>query len=333
MQSNSSILLQELSIGYKTGKQEKQILPKLNMSIDKGELVALVGENGAGKSTLLRTIAKLQAPLNGTISFKNKQLSEWTRKDFARLVSFVSTEWINISNIKVEDLVALGRFPYTSWFGNLQQNDFDYVNQALEMVGMKAKAKKYFSELSDGERQRVMIARTLAQDTPIIIMDEPTAFLDLPNKYEIAHLLFRLTREQNKTILFSIHDLSIAMKEADKLWLINKNELIEGAPEDLILNRQLIDAFSINKLEFNSDTGEFYVPRKKGTDISINGKGEYFNWTVKALERLEFNVSCNKEATLSVKVDERNQSWIVTKGKNKSTCNSIYELSLTLKHI
>jgi iron complex transport system ATP-binding protein len=331
MSIEKNISLESLSIGYGSGSKRKSILSNLNLFIRKGELLALVGSNGSGKSTLLRTISGLQAVLSGEVIIEGKRIDAWSRKEFAKIVAFVSTEWIHISNLKVRDLIALGRYPHTSWFGNLKTEDHKYVNEALEMVGMSHKAEDYFNELSDGERQRIMIARTLAQDTPIIVMDEPTAFLDLPNKYEIAHLLFRLSREKGKTILFSIHDLNIAMKEADRIWLINDRQLIEGAPEDLILNRELIKAFAVNNLEFDISSGEFFVPRKKGISIALLGSGERFDWTKKALERLEFDVDCNKSGETTVLVDDLNKQWIATINNNSVTCNSIYELSLTLK--
>jgi iron complex transport system ATP-binding protein len=237
------IQTRHLSVGYRSGSQTRAILNNLEVSVNQGELIGIIGQNGIGKSTLLRTIARLQEPLDGDVFVYGQTLESFSRNKFAQKVSFVSTETLKLNHCTVRQLVSFGRSPYTNWFGHLTTEDEAMVSEAIEMVGILPLASRYINEISDGERQRVMIARTLAQDTEIIILDEPTAFLDMPNKYEVIHLLGELTRKKKKTILFTSHDLNIAMREADRLWLISPGAFVDGAPEDLVLHHAISGLF------------------------------------------------------------------------------------------
>ncbi|RLD63816.1 MAG: ABC transporter ATP-binding protein [Bacteroidetes bacterium] len=325
------INITDLDVGYIFSKKKnKTIHADINLSSFKGELTALIGKNGIGKSTLLRTICNLQKSLNGNIEIFNKEISQYSQNDLAKRISFVSTEAINVGYMKVFDFVALGRFPYTNWIGKLTNKDVELVREALALVKMDAFAQKYLNEISDGERQRVMIARTLAQDTDIIILDEPTAFLDMPNKYEIVHLLNHLTKTKNKTIIFSSHDIDIAMSQCDKMWLMFDNSIIEGAPEDLILNNIFSEIFENTNLNFNINTGEFKTINHTNNHIGLIGEGIYFFWTKKALERMGFIVNRNKSVSnkIVIKTDNQNTKWML-EGK-EIVFNSIYELSQNL---
>lgn len=326
--------IENLEIGYPLKKGTNNVLFKdINISGKSGELIALVGKNGIGKSTLLRNIAGLQKSINGNISFYERSITRYKRTDFARLVSFVSTEIINVSNFKVFDLVALGRFPHTNWFGKLKTNDVIRSSRALEMVGMNKFVHKNINEISDGERQRVMIARTLAQDTKIIVLDEPTAFLDLPNKYEIVHLLNNLSKKEDKTIIFSTHDLNIAIQEADKIWLMIDDIILEGAPEDLILNETFNRIFENSNLNFDKIKGDFRMKRQHTEKIGLTGDGLFYNWTKKALERLGFSVSKGIVEKQNIELEIRNDycTWKLINDNEKHIFNSIYDLSLYLK--
>lgn len=335
MVKNDNILtIDKLSIGYqKTKKEGLTLFNNINLSGREGELIALIGKNGIGKSTLLRNIAGLQNALKGDILFSNQKIQTIKRNEFARLVSFVSTEIVNVSNLKVFDLVALGRFPHTNWLGKLKEEDILQSLKALEMVGMKSFINKNVNEISDGERQRVMIARTLAQDTKIIVLDEPTAFLDLPNKYEIVHLLNHLSKNENKTILFSTHDLNIAIQEADKIWLMLENEIIEGAPEDLIISDTLNRVFKESNLNFDKLKGDFRIKRKHAKKIGLTGEGLPYNWTRKALERLNFTIDKGNTSINYVEVNQDNNVlyWKFKNENDTFVFESIYELSLYLK--
>jgi len=217
--------------------------------------------------------------------------------------------------------------------GKLQTKDILKSNTAIDMVGMTSYLNANVNEISDGERQRVMIARTLAQDTKVIVLDEPTAFLDLPNKYEIVHLLNKLSKDENKTIIFSTHDLNIAIQEADKIWLMLDDYIIEGAPEDLILNDKFNKLFQDSNLNFDKVKGDFRMKKKHHVEIALKGEGIYYTWTKKALERLGYLViKDNKsDSYIEIKSDNNRVYWLLKSEKDDFKFDSIYDLSLHLK--
>lgn len=330
------LLTSDLEIGFILNNHKKEIVYSgINVSAAKGELVALIGQNGIGKSTLLRTLANLQKSLSGEILIKGTEISEFKRIEAARLISFVSTEPVRIANLKVFDLVALGRFPHTNWAGRLKQRDRQLVQQAIRLAGLEGFEQKSVSEISDGERQRAMIARTLAQETGIMILDEPTAFLDLPGKYEIIQILNDLASNTEKTIIFSTHDLNIAMHRADKIWLMLPHEIVSGAPEDLVLNNRFADIFKDSDLQFDIHKGDFLLPVDFKGEIGLFGKGLAGLWTKKALERIGLKVTEAGKQEYIVTVREKDgviQLCLKT-GDKKNEFGSIYQLSLYLKSI
>jgi iron complex transport system ATP-binding protein len=317
--------LSNLSVGYR----RRAILNHLNLSATECELVALIGRNGVGKSTLMRTIARLQPAISGEVIVAGKPLGQYSRSELAGLLSIVSTEPVGVSHLTVRQLVSFGRFPHTNWIGKLTAEDSTLVEEAMRLVGVTPLADKNLYEISDGERQRAMIARTLAQDTRLILLDEPTAFLDMPNKYEVIHLLHRLTRTKRKTILFSTHDLDIAIQEADKLWLMIGDTLYEGAPEDLILNHQLARVFEGTKLHFDDHKGRFNIKREDMQPIILAADGKYFYWTGKALERLGYAVQkCEDGQRADVVVSgEPSTRWTLYHHRRHIQFTSVYELS------
>jgi iron complex transport system ATP-binding protein len=334
--SDNILSIENLGIGYGSADSiRNMVFSGINLQAKKGENIAVIGRNGIGKSTLLRTIGRLQKPLNGSVLIKGNEINHFTKQDFARLVSFVSTEIIRISNFRIFDLVSLGRFPYTGWIGKLGKNDYNIVNESICQVGIADLKHKLINEVSDGERQRAMIARALAQDTEIIVLDEPTAFLDLPSKYEIIRLLNELTVNKGKTIIFSSHDLNITLQEADKIWLMETNKIAEGAPEDLILNKDIYSLFDNSGMTFNIESGDFRLAREKPGKISITGKGIVKYWTMRALERIGYEICDEVKEDLNVKIDDNKKSaeWILMRKGNKIKCNSIYKLTLHLRSI
>jgi iron complex transport system ATP-binding protein len=328
MEGKKEILsFESLLIGYSSGKNRKILLPPLNARAYKGELIAVIGQNGIGKSTLLRTITGLQNALGGTVIIDGKPMDRYSRIDFARSIGYISTEPVRVSNMKVFDLVALGRFPHTDWLGKLTGRDHDIIMDAIEKVGMHFFINRYIIELSDGERQRVMIARVLAQDTDILVMDEPTAFLDIKSKYEIVHLLHDLSKKRGKTIIFSTHDLNIAVSEADKVWLILKDSFEEGAPEDLIIGGAFDELFKDSLVRFNQTDGSFKFRNEFKGNINIKGEGISRLWTEKALNRAGYSVSDkNEELVVEVIKGPDGTRWILENNNTKNEFSSVYDL-------
>lgn len=249
------IRLNDLTIGY----GHRILLQHASATIPAGELVALVGRNGTGKSTLLRAIAGLGERLGGEIRLDGHSLETLSPQQLATTVSFVTTERVRIPNLRCEDVVALGRAPYTNWIGRVQEQDKAIVERSLELVGMAAFAGKTMDRMSDGECQRVMIARALAQDTPIILLDEPTSFLDLPNRYELCTLLRRLTHDHRKCILFSTHELDIALSLCDSIALIDPPVLRYLPTPDMACSGYIERLFSNSFVTFDTESGTIKV--------------------------------------------------------------------------
>lgn len=235
------IRLENISLGYGT----RTLLGEVSAHFAEGQLTALVGRNGAGKSTLLRALAGLESLQSGAITIGGSSIAELDGAEAARRVAFVATDKVRIANLPCEDLVALGRAPYTNWIGRLQAVDREIVADALAKVGMSDFARKTMDRMSDGECQRVMIARALAQQTPVILLDEPTAFLDMPNRYELCRLLQRLAHDEQKTIIFSTHELDIATKMCDTIALIDTPKLLHLPAAEMVASGSIERLFGI----------------------------------------------------------------------------------------
>ncbi|WP_027450192.1 ABC transporter ATP-binding protein [Xylanibacter brevis] len=231
--SNISVQLRQLSIGYKQKHQQKLVAQGIDATIAEGQLTCLLGANGIGKSTLLRTLAAFQPPLQGEILLDGKPLGHYSDSQLSRRVGVVLTEKPHIRNMSVSELVGLGRAPYTGFWGRLNHEDRTIVNESLSQVGIQSLAHRMVDTLSDGERQKVMIAKALAQQTPIIYLDEPTAFLDFPSKVEMMQLLRRLAHQMQKTVFLSTHDFELALQVADVLWLMEPQSLHIGTARQL----------------------------------------------------------------------------------------------------
>jgi iron complex transport system ATP-binding protein len=227
------VVLQNLSIGYLTKGNEKVVASGLNAAIHRGELTCLLGRNGIGKSTLLRTLSAFQPALGGEVMMDTTSLTTLTDKERSRLIGIVLTEKPDVQNMTVEELVGMGRSPYTGFWGTLDSDDKAIVREAIRLVGVESLTGRMIHTLSDGERQKVMIAKALAQQTPIIYLDEPTAFLDFPSKVEMMQLLRRLATEEQKIIFLSTHDVELSLQLADCIWLMEPGMLSVGTSRQL----------------------------------------------------------------------------------------------------
>lgn len=213
--------LHDVTIGYRG----KVVAKGLTATLRRGELTCLIGRNGTGKSTLMRTMAALQKPLGGTVTIDGKDIATMTARQRARLIGIVTTERVEVQNMTVWDMVAMGRSPYTGFFGRLSEQDKEIIETSLRMMHMETFSQRSINSLSDGERQKVMIAKTLAQQTPVVFLDEPTAFLDYPSKIETMQTLQTLCHDSGIAMLLSTHDLDIALKHCDNVWTISEETL------------------------------------------------------------------------------------------------------------
>ena len=310
-----------LSVGYKG----RTVLSSLNLNLNKGQLTCLLGPNGSGKSTLIRTLAGIQKPLLGMVTLQEKSLREVGPKALAKQLSLVLTDRVTPGNLTVYGLVSLGRFPYTTWMGSLTGEDKDVIQWALEITGTMQFANRHIGELSDGEKQKVMIARALAQQTDLIILDEPTAHLDSPNRIEIFHLLRELVSSGHRAILISTHDIDTAIANADKLWLVANQSISQGAPEDLVLDGRLEKAFTKECLSFNYSLGRFEKAiNNNGLKVLIKGSSLSAHWTESALRRAGFQpVEHLPQVTIEVLDDGSTRKWILN---NQLEITTIEEL-------
>ena len=270
------------------------MLDGLTLTLYEGELVSLLGANGAGKSTLLRTVAGLQPPLEGEILLGGKPMAKYGSRKLSKLISIVSTERTNAGGLTVRELVGLGRQPHTGFLGRLDDGDKAVVADAMQSVGIAHKAENFVTELSDGERQKAMIAKALAQESPIIILDEPTAFLDAVNRVEMLQLLHSLSREKRKSILLSSHDVAQSLALSDRLWLLSTDGKVESiVPEDAVLQGKMSALFGPGDVKFDTSTGEFVHVQEGGHEIAVSGEERLAHWCRNALRRNGFNIVGN----------------------------------------
>ncbi len=292
MNEDIFIACKGVSIGYRE-RASATIVVKNDITVHalKGEMVAVIGGNGIGKSTLLKTIAGFQPALDGELLVRNRPVAEFTAAELALEMSFVSTEIVRVANLTVRDMVGLGRFPYTDWFGQLSEMDQAVIDKAILQVGLSGYEDRFINRISDGERQRAMIARALAQDTKIMVLDEPTAYLDISNKYEIVRILHRLANEEGKCIIFSTHDLNTALTMADRIWLMLNDKVVEGIPEEVACDGHLDALFPNNHhLQFDAEKGDFRIKRESRGEVQLTASGLEQILAKKALERLGFEV-------------------------------------------
>ncbi len=320
-----------LSIGYGAGGPRARILARgLNLTLHAGSLVCLLGPNGAGKSTLIRTLAGLHPPLAGEVRLMGERVHDLPPLEIARRLSVVLTERVEVGMLSVRSMVALGRHAYTGWAGQLSERDEHVVTGAIQAVGAMALVSRMMDELSDGERQKVMIARALAQEPALILLDEPTAFLDLPRRVEIMQVLRRLTHTTGKAVLLSTHDLDLALRMADEIWLMAADgTLVAGVPEDLVLNGTFADVFQGDGVAFDSAAGTFRIAAEGTIPVFVSGPDPARMWTRRALIRAGFAV-CETPQESAAQVDIC-QGWLVSIGSHITVCDSIQHLLAHLR--
>ncbi|MBX9808511.1 MAG: ABC transporter ATP-binding protein [Flavobacteriaceae bacterium] len=257
----NKIILQasKISIGYTSRKAKNIIASDIDLSLEKGKLIALIGANGIGKSTLLRTITGIQKPLSGTVFLNEKNIHELDALTLAQNLSVVLTEKLPPSNLTVWELIALGRQPYTNWIGTLTDNDIAKINEAIELTQIGDLTQKRHYEISDGQLQIVLIARALAQDTPLIILDEPTTHLDLSHKVVLFKLLKKLTQETGKCILFSTHDIDMSIQLSDEMIIMTPEKTVQDQPCNLISKGSFNSLFQNENIVFDSKKGKFVI--------------------------------------------------------------------------
>lgn len=258
---HNALKVTDLNIGYKNKKKSISIFKDINFEIPKGELIGVVGPNGIGKSTLLRTLARMQPALNGSIIISKKEINSLSATDLANQLSVVLTEPPISKNLTVTELVSLGRQPYTSWIGKLSSKDEEFIQYSLTVTDTLKLSKKKCFELSDGQLQRVMIARALAQDTPIILLDEPTTHLDLYHRAYILKLLKKLTKEFRKTIIFSSHEIDLAIQLSDKMLVMTQDMLHFNTPDHLIDSNCFKNLFPSETIHFDPEMKRFTIKK------------------------------------------------------------------------
>lgn len=322
----------DLTVGYRKGNSTSPVISGLNLSLSRGKLVALIGANGIGKSTLLRTLVGNQPPLEGEVSISGIRIGEISRKDLSLLLGIVNTERTQAGALTVREVVSLGRQPYTGFLGILSKNDKSIVEKAMQDAGILHKASSFLAELSDGERQKVMIAKALAQCTPIIILDEPTAFLDVASRMETMLLLHNLAHKQNKAVLLSSHDLSQSMMLADELWLVtNDQKIISGNTEDVVLSGAMDSIFASSIISFDLLQGDFCINLDSQYDIKLNCNDKILKkWIGNALKRNGYGISNDEACKNEITAISPNEITVST-AQGSIKANSISDMIAIIK--
>jgi iron complex transport system ATP-binding protein len=307
--------------------RRKVLLKNLNLDVYAGDIIAILGSNGVGKSTLIKTLCNLHNPLNGNVYINKRNIQDLSQKQIAESLSVVLTDHLANENMSVFETVSFGRYPFTNWIGKLSENDIEIINTAIEDVGMSDFIDRKLYSLSDGEKQRVLIAKALAQESPLILLDEPIAHLDLVNRIEVLKLLRRFAKKKNIAVLLSIHELDLAIQSADKLWLLKTDQSVDvGAPEDIIIDDKILTLFKETNLVFDKYLGRFEMPYESTKSfVNLEYNDSYiYNWTLKALQKSGYQLSNNSDVKL--KINAEKQLWkLYYQGENQ-TFSSISNL-------
>lgn len=332
MSGKKEILLraENLRIGYLLGKKEIKVCDGMNFELKRGELVVLLGPNGAGKSTLLRTLSSSLQPLSGNVFYSGRLLKNISQRDLSRKISVVLTDHTQAGGLTVSELVSLGRQPYTGFFGRLKARDLRLVDEAINSVGLSFKSNSYMAELSDGERQKAMIAKALVQETDVLLLDEPAAFLDVASKLELMALLRQIAVERNCAVLFSSHDVEQALTLSDKLWLMSRDGLLCGCTEDMVLQGHLSDLFRSNNVRFDLGSGVYRLCSDTSASVSVKAQDlSLLFWAKNALLRNGYGITDG--LAVEIAIDLKSKDCIEIKTKNSIVvCKSFEEMLETI---
>lgn len=328
----AALQTRDLAVGYRTRRTRRAVLERVNVVAQPGELVCLLGPNGIGKSTLLRTLARMQPALWGEIELGGTQLHSLSPADLARRLGVVLTERVAVEALASRRLVELGRYPHSGWLGSLTGHDREVVEWAIDAVGASHLADRDFNRLSDGERQRVMVARALAQEPLVLILDEPTAFLDVPSRVELMGLLRRLTRESSLAVILSSHDLELSLRTADVIWLLLPGgEVVTGAPEDIILTGGIADAFEGRQIRFQPEERSFrWLTGDRGAAV-VRGEGLHAAMARAVLEREGYSIQDRSPDSHIVKVTVSEGGWQLEDGQGTVTGGDFRSLAVHLR--
>jgi iron complex transport system ATP-binding protein len=321
----------DLAVGYRIHRSRRAVLEHVNLAAHSGELVCLLGPNGIGKSTLLRTLARMQPVLWGSVELGGSSLSSITHIQLARRLGVVLTERVAVEALPVRRIVELGRYPHSGWFGRITDRDRVAIEWAIDAVGARHLADRDFSHLSDGERQRVMIGRALAQEPVLLILDEPTAFLDVPSRVELMGLLRQLTRERPLAVVVSTHDLELALRTADVVWLVMPGgELVAGAPEDVVLAGNVAQAFEGRQVRFHPEERSFRLLSGDRGEAVVHGTGLRAALAAAVLEREGYAVT-NTAAPGAPAVDAHEAGWRLTNDQTERSGADFASLAACLR--
>ena len=318
-----------LSIGYHSKNEHKQLQQDINVVLNKGEIVSLMGQNGVGKTTFIKSIAGLHTPLSGEVFIDRNNLNSLSQSDLSKKISLVLTEKPFSLNMTVVELISIARHPYSNWLGVLNEKDKEVIEWAISETHINYIANDRLYELSDGQLQKVMIARALAQETELIILDEPAAHLDLNNKIEVM-LLLRKIASKGKGILISTHDMQVSTQLSDKLWLFNFNKgVLEGSPEDLILDGTLEETLYLKNYGYDMIYGTIEV-EQPGPEITVRAPQKEKFWIEVALKRNGFKVVM--DAPTSISPGKKSGYQLQTKD-NLSSHDTIHQMIESLKKL
>jgi iron complex transport system ATP-binding protein len=310
-----------LVVGYTKDKKDFPLFEELNLSLHSGELVCFMGSNGIGKTTLIKTLAGLQKPLHGSAEFPDNQS-----------VALVLTDRITSSLMTVYDLVTYGRYPYLNWDISLSARDLEIIENAIKQVHLEVLVNKRLYELSDGQLQMAMLAKALAQNTPILFLDEPTAHLDLNNRVEIMNILRSLSRTSGKTILIATHELDLALQTADRIWLATPDrKILQGIPEDLVLDGTFDEVFQFKG--FDLKTGKVSHEAYRKVTIQLDGNGYEYLWTKNAFERNGYEVKPSASIKVSVLQKGNKLIWTILMDNKEGSFNTLAELLESLENL